>query len=478
MRRVNRSLRLALLAIAIGIVVTILLGNPGGGGGAGDGAGPDAVGTDAASAIAPPTVLTSAPRADAPSPAATPTPPTTIPPPLGRSPRTVRILGPDGAPVPFARVGVLLPRPPAEVAKLGAMRIEAFIDVTNGRFERRDPERPGTTYVVLGAAASADAPPLDYAPARVRPDASTPHESEVRLEPGLTIEGRVVDGGGRGIDGILVEAYPVEARQDRPGTPPRIPLVLAEAHSDAYGAFVLRAMGNAPVLVVARTQGMLLEPGSEATVAGGARDVQLVLRAGREVRITVLDPDGRPIAGARVFTSAADSRMSRGLVRVGRVSGSGAPPGDRGRPPAGIGLTFSNGDGVALLVGLDPYEEVALDVSAGPLRPGLLPVRLPRWRPADSTIRLEAAHVLRGRVTLPDGSLGPTASIERFDGTRWERVGSTGKDGGFELRGLPAGPWTLRAALFASTRVGPEVVVADETTEVRLVLPEAEPAQK
>ena len=478
MRRVNRSVWLILLAIAIGIAVTILRGNPGGGGGAGDGADHDAVATDAASAIAPPPVLASAPRAEPTSTSATRGPPATSLASLGRPPRTVRIVGPDGAPIAFARVGVLLPRPPAEVAKFGAVRLESFLDVTNGRFERRDPERPGTTYVVLGAAGSADAAPLGYAPARVRPDASTPHESEVRLVPGLTIEGRVVDGEGRGIDGILVEAYPVEARQDRPGTPPRIPLVLAEAHSDAYGAFVLRAMGTDPVLVVARTQGMLLEPGSEATVAGGARDVHLVLRAGREVRITVLDPDGRPIAGALVLTRAADSRRGGGDVRMGRDSAPEAPPGDRGRHPAGTGLTFSNGDGVALLVGLDPSEEVALDVYAGPSRRGLLGTHLPRWRPADSTIRLEAAHVLRGRVTLPDGSLGPTASIERFDGTRWEKMGSTGKDGGFELQGLSAGPWTLRAALFASTRVGPEVVVADETTEVRLVLPEAAPAQK
>jgi len=477
-RRVNRSVCLILLAIAIGMAVTILRGNPGGGGGAGDGADHDGVAMDAASAIAPPPVLASAPRADPSSPSPTPTSPTTLPAPLGRAPRTVRILGPDGAPVPFARVGVLLPRPPAEVAKLGAMRLESFLDVTNGRFERRDPERPGTTYVVLGAAASADAPPLGYAPARVRPDSSTPHESEVRLEPGLTIEGRVVDGEGRGIDGILVEAYPVEARQDRPGVPPRIPLVLGEAHSDTYGAFVLRAMGTDPVLVVARTQGMLLEPGSEATVAGGARDVRLVLRAGREVRITVLDPDGRPIEGARVFAIATESRMGTGGVRMGAGSAPGATGADRGRPPAGMAFTFSNGDGVALLVGLDPTEEWALDVYAGPSRQGLLPTNLPRWRPADSTIRLEAAHALRGRVTLPDGSLGPTASIERFDGTRWEKVGSTGKDGGFELRGLPAGPWTLRAALFASTRVGPEAVVADETTEARLVLPEAAPAPK
>jgi hypothetical protein len=40
-------------------------------------------------------------------------------------PRTVRIVGPDGAIVPFARVGVLLPRPAAE-RMLGTVRFESF----------------------------------------------------------------------------------------------------------------------------------------------------------------------------------------------------------------------------------------------------------------------------------------------------------------------------------------------------------------
>lgn len=487
MRRVTRPVLLALLVLAIGVAVAILAtssGCPGPRpiGVQGDGltrATEPAEGPAAGLTRPPPSVLAPAPGpggARLPNPrdsgdvAATATDAT-------RTPRTVRILGPDGAIVPFARVGVLLPRPASE-RMLGTVRFESFLDVTDGVFVRLDPERSGTTYVVFDAAATRDAPPFGHAVARFRPDAATPIDAEVRLVAGLTIEGRVEDGEGRGLDGIVVRAHPVEAQQMRPELPPTLPLVLAEARCDVSGRFVLRGLGADPVLVVARTLGMLVEPDASAIVPGGARDVRLVLRAGREVRVTVLDPAGRPLVGALVATGAPGTRTAAGGLRVGARSVPGAAPARTGAPPAGGGMTFTNREGVALLVGLDPSADVTLRVTPGPTRSDLRPIVLPRWRPADSTLRLEAALRLRGRVLLPDGSSAPPALIEQFDGARWVKVGSTRKDGTFELEGLPSGPWTLRAVLFASTRVGPEVVVADESIEVRLVFPEAAPGPR
>jgi hypothetical protein len=234
--------------------------------------------------------------------------------------------------------------------------------------------------------------------------------------------------------------------------PPTLPLVLAEASLRRLGTFRLRSLGADPVLVFARTLGMLVEPDASAIVPGGARDVRLVLRAGREVRVTVLDPAGRPLVGALVATGAPGTRTAAGGLRVGARSVPGAPPARTGAPPAVGGMTFTNREGVALLVGLDPSADVTLRVTPGPTRSDLRPIVLPRWRPADSTLRLEPALRLRGRVLLPDGNSAPPALIEQFDGARWVKVGSTRKDGTFELLGMASGPGRSGRAVCLPTR--------------------------
>gem|GEM_PF-4672261 len=157
-----------------------------------------------------------------------------------------------------------------------------------------------------------------------------------------------------------------------------------------------------------------------------------------ETRIRVLDPRGRPVA----------------LASVRRPTES----------------TSTDDEGLAIFVGLDPRAEFALAVEPRPSDPRCRAVLLPRWRPADSTIQLEADRPVPGRVLSPDGSRGPAAVIERFEGPRWWQAGLTTPDGSFVLRGLPSPPWTLRARISGTSLASPDLRVDDESAEMRLVL--------
>ncbi len=354
---------------------------------------------------------------------------------------TVRVLGPDGKPVPFARVAVLLAQAP-ERGPTGAAGFGGFADFEDGLFYRGGPERTGTTYLVFAAAPSPSGTRLGYAPARFVAEKPADGQVELRLEVGPTIEGRVEDEDGKGVAGIPVEAYPPEAVVGKAGTSPQLPLHLDEAVSDPSGAFVLRGVGTGPVLVVAHGQPPFVRAGPSTTVPGGARAVRLVLRKGVEARVTVLDPAGQPVAKATV--------------------------------DAGIPFLKTNDEGVLVLTGLDPAADTILRVSPPLSRADLRPTALSPWKPADVTVRLERGHHLKGRIVGPDGTAGVPGTVQHLVGTDWKPVAGTQRDGTFELRGMPEGPWTLRASGFTpDSPKGPQVVVRDESTEVRLVLPAA-----
>ena len=116
--------------------------------------------------------------------------------------------------------------------------------------------------------------------------------------------------------------------------------------------------------------------------------------------------------------------------------------------------------------------ETTLRVSPPFARADLRPTALSAWKPADVTVRLERGYHLKGRIVGPDGSQGVAGFVQHLVGTEWKPVAGARRDGAFELRGMPEGPWTLRASGLAGTSPkGPQVVVTDESAEVRLVLP-------
>ena len=86
-------------------------------------------------------------------------------------------------------------------------------------------------------------------------------------------------------------------------------------------------------------------------------------------------------------------------------------------------------------------------------------------------MRLPRAWRLTGTVTRPAGASGPAFVLRRERDGRWVFGAVTDKAGKFELRGLPEGPWTLAAsATYNGSSRGPEITVADASSDVALVL--------
>lgn len=152
------------------------------------------------------------------------------------------------------------------------------------RFEGID---PGTWNVAANAPGyrNGNAPPVSVA----EDGSSSP--VEIRLEKGRSIRGRVVDGRGQGIAQAMVLVAPAGSTH-ADGMP---------ASTDINGTFLITAPADGPVDLAAYASGYA--PARATGVlpdSGGGSEVLLQAGAGASVRVTVVDADGRPVAGARI----------------------------------------------------------------------------------------------------------------------------------------------------------------------------------
>jgi len=179
---------------------------------------------------------------------------------------------------------------------------------------------------------------------------SPPAEVRLALSRGLSVSGKVVDVGGRGVAGLFVMATPQSA--DRPSTGGGTMTV-------ADGSFVVSGLTDRPHSLLARSDlGMYaFRPG----VQPGDREVQLTLRPGGRALLQVTGPDGAPVAGAWA-----------NLVKIGGVNVRGMG----GR---------TNAQGLAEL-GL-PAGPIELEVSKETLR-GKVTVNLAEGGAASSAVKL------------------------------------------------------------------------------------------
>jgi uncharacterized GH25 family protein len=157
---------------------------------------------------------------------------------------------------------------------------------------------------------------------------------DVRLEPGRTARGRVVDAGGNGIAGAMVMAAPAgsapASRESMPAT------------SDVNGSFLLTVPADGPIDLTAVAAGF---PPARVTgvIPQDGSDIVMKAPRGARVRVTVLASDGKPAAGARVSARPVPAYL--GSDYLGFLNG-----------PATAGS-----DGVAVVGSLAPgaYEVVA-----------------------------------------------------------------------------------------------------------------------
>jgi len=229
-----------------------------------------------------------------------------------------RVMNGEGKPVSGAIVSVKATTPAAggQGHGLGGMQDQTEPDGTF-LIEGLDPGTYGLTVAASGYR-SADVPPVTVA------NESDVPTVEVRLEPGRTVRGRVLDANGAGIAGAMVMTAPSGTAPSGRGALPTT--------TDVNGTFLITAPADGPIDLTAVAQGF---PPARATAVQPQDGVDVVLRAPRagRVRLTVVDANGSLVSSAKVTCKAvpdylgsgfADQRLTTGTDGV-IVVGSLAP---------------------------------------------------------------------------------------------------------------------------------------------------------
>ncbi len=160
---------------------------------------------------------------------------------------------------------------------------------------------PGT-YAITAAASgyrNAEVPPVTVA------NESDVPTVEVRLEPGRTVRGRVLDANGSGIAGAMVMAAAAGAASAGRDA--------VNASSDINGTFLVTAPADGPIDVTAVAAGF---PPARAIGVQPQDGVDVVLRAPRpgRVRVSVLTTGGDAVAGAKVSCRAVPDFLGGGYL--------------------------------------------------------------------------------------------------------------------------------------------------------------------
>ncbi|MEZ6009897.1 MAG: carboxypeptidase-like regulatory domain-containing protein [Planctomycetota bacterium] len=332
------------------------------------------------------------------SPDSTTAPPATPEVPRGTA-RMVRVVARanDGAPIPRADVIVTM-----DDGKLLPTRVTGTL--TDGACTLRVPG--GLGRVDVFRARTADGKPIPLAQLEAVSLGPEAAEATVTLEEGYELGGVVLGTDGQGAPGLLVRAVTTTFRSASSWH--------AEATTDATGAFHIVGLRDEDYKLEVLRDGTKTTA-SDRWYSPDDLDIEIQLVTTRPIRLVVRTHDGKPLPMARV------------IVRGGGPSGTQSVEEYAGR------------DGVVILQGLDLDEEYMLWVTPSFATDPAHELKRSAWRPADETLSLPQAWVLRGTVLAADGS--PTDAWLHRRGSLTERlVGDRGfvrDDGTFVLGGLP-----------------------------------------
>ena len=261
-----------------------------------------------------------------------------------------------------------------------------------------------------------------------RPQLVSRKTGTLSLERAGTLRGKVVDPQGRPLAGAAVVAVPEGALGNRAFSPSDP--VAARAVSDVQGRFELRRLRLEQSYEIRASRAGAF-PAAQRAMA--TREVTLVLAPARSARGRVLDPEGRPIAGAEAFVRPA--------LRPGASDGD-----ETGTP------VQSDAQGVFSFPEL-PAAEVELAVRRKGYAPAVLPALriLPGTGSADlGVVTLRPGATLAGRVIDRGGQavaegevflLDRPASPNEMDRVLKDRkpAAKVGADGSFSVEDLARG---------------------------------------
>ena len=247
-------------------------------------------------------------------------------------------------------------------------------------------------------------------------------EATIALAPGIECAGIVVDAADRPIEGaeVLVAGWAAG-------------LALPLARTDASGAFALRAVGT-HCHVGARAPGFAASPLRQIAAREGARiEVRIVLAdEAAKLAGVVLDPQGRPVAGAVVQAG----RESMARVETGDGSISKPPTPSRARTDAEGRFAFAS----------VPPGSVPLAVRARELAPWLETVELRAGESREVVAELRPGVTLLGSVRDASGAAVARAAIRvATDNPIGDRIAFTDERGEYRIDGLGDGELELRA---------------------------------
>lgn len=245
---------------------------------------------------------------------------------------------------------------------------------------------------------------------------------EVKLAPGATVKGRVIDTAKQPIAGARVQINTGGGggrRRDRGGPPTQ--RASHQAYTNDQGEFEIKGLPRAELMVSASHELGASKPKEVDASAGDVRDVELVLDLTAVIAGIVVDPDGNPVEGAQVSAQAPRGEGPRGPGRnnqdvtdgsgkfkiTGLAEGTYSLHASRSATPA-FGRRGRNSEGV--------------DAKTGD---------------ANIKIVLPAEGNLKGKVALEKGGV-PTTYTVQIGPNQSSFVGDT-----FELDGIAPGNYTL-----------------------------------
>lgn len=352
----------------------------------------------------------------------------------------VRVLDGEGAPVAQARVTLRPQRPPGALDRArpgnrggeGAERQQSTDAEGVALFRGLDPEAWFGLHVTAPGARS------------LRPheaDGWRASDTEVRLEPAYVVAGVVRDTQGRPLGGA------------------RLLHLLGESSWNGFGAsadgtFRLEGLAPGPVTLRAGPPSSLGQApargaANEVTVPAGTTGVVLVVDRGADLALRVLGLDG--LRDGQTLHAYVLAEQGGGWRRAGQVAGN-----------------VQEGEVRLVLLGLDPaalygvWVDPALTqgrcVHATGLRPG-----------GEATLRAVPGGAIRGRFLAPEGATDSGVAATDAQGLRI--TGRVAEDGTYELVGVPAGTWTVRAWARAGRQqleAGPVEATAGSTLDLTL----------
>ncbi|HZF12331.1 MAG TPA: carboxypeptidase regulatory-like domain-containing protein [Thermoanaerobaculia bacterium] len=288
------------------------------------------------------------------------------------------------------------------------------------------------------------------------------------LQRGRIVRGRVVDGDGQGIAAAMVQLVSSSATGMDPfGAAAEN---LRQTTADAGGRFAVEGLAPGRIDVAVQAPGfapaLLRQVAVPAALEAGnaAFDLRpIVLGSGVALTGTVVDGQGRPVAGAAVQAEARKPALDRGGTRPERGE---ATTGTDGRFTVS-GL--SRGRAFLLTVEREGFASRTLPEVKPPLPEPLRIVLSPAARLAGEVVDDAGAPVagarVRARGELPP-SIGSGSLPPSFFGT------TTDDDGHFELRDTAAGKVTLTAAAagFLPATLPLQVVTGQSQDDLRVVL--------